>query len=227
MGLESVEMVMDVEDTFGIHLETPGDIVTVGNLYDCIKTQLHTCAEDDRCATQRAFYKLRRHLVENWGANRAEIRPASRTADVFPVGRRRRMWERLACELSSAFERLGTPSWFVLLMIMSVMILVPLGPFLTSGSATPGPGAYLFWAVLCITLVIVGTRKLTVVIPEQCETLGGLAKAMARANFALDTADQYSDKEIWDILCNIIAENLGANAGDLKQDTEFVRDLNC
>src|SRR5215212_6989033 len=53
------------------------------------------------CLSQRAFYRIRRGLVED-GVLRASIRPATDLAQVFPRSCRRQRWKRAASALSAA-----------------------------------------------------------------------------------------------------------------------------
>ena len=61
MGMEGVEIVMAVEETFGISIpdDVAQQILTVRQLVDYVTTQVAT-APEPVCITQRLFYQLRR-----------------------------------------------------------------------------------------------------------------------------------------------------------------------
>ena len=61
MGMEGVEIVMAVEETFGISIpdDVAQQILTVRQLVDYVTTQVAT-APEPVCSTKRLFYQLRR-----------------------------------------------------------------------------------------------------------------------------------------------------------------------
>jgi acyl carrier protein/ectoine hydroxylase-related dioxygenase (phytanoyl-CoA dioxygenase family) len=83
-GLDTVEMVMAIEEEFGI--EIPNDeaerMTTVGRLYEFLKTRLASTPSVD-CLTQRIFYKLRRSLVYNYQLQKRSIMPDTRLNDLL------------------------------------------------------------------------------------------------------------------------------------------------
>ena len=61
MGMDSVEVILSVEDAFGIDIpnEAAANILTLKNLIDYIVEHVSTMAQE-KCHTQRIFCKLRR-----------------------------------------------------------------------------------------------------------------------------------------------------------------------
>lgn len=84
MSLDSVELLMAMEEEFG--LEVPDSdaekMVTVGLAYEWFKDRVAS-ADPVACLTQRVFYKLRRALVKNYGLDRNEITPNTRLTDLL------------------------------------------------------------------------------------------------------------------------------------------------
>jgi hypothetical protein len=80
MGLEAVELVMAIEETFAIEIkdEEAGHIVSVGDLYGLVLAKLKG-QSTDQCLTSAAFYRLRRALMDGLRVHRREIRPLSST----------------------------------------------------------------------------------------------------------------------------------------------------
>ncbi|MEM6770468.1 MAG: phosphopantetheine-binding protein, partial [Bacteroidota bacterium] len=66
MGLESVEMVIAVEDRFGVTIpdEAAEKIETVGSLYEFLLSVLKS-TPGDRCKSQHVFYRIRRWLPQH------------------------------------------------------------------------------------------------------------------------------------------------------------------
>lgn len=82
MGLDSVELLMAIEEEFGVEIpdSAASTMYTVGDVYDWLKVR--TASTDPiACLTQRVFYKLRRALVENYSVERRLVFPDSRITD--------------------------------------------------------------------------------------------------------------------------------------------------
>lgn len=66
MGLDSVELIMEVETAFDIRIPDPEaeKIVTVGDLYETVWKYIRQ-ETDGRCTSQMLFYLIRRKMVES------------------------------------------------------------------------------------------------------------------------------------------------------------------
>lgn len=65
MGLDTVELVIEVEESFGISIgdeDAPG-IVTVGDLFEYVLERVGS--RPTLCLTSLAFYRLRRAITPN------------------------------------------------------------------------------------------------------------------------------------------------------------------
>ncbi len=101
MGLDSVELVMEVERTFGVQIydnewaeiNTVDDFVTVMNRHI-------TFYPDSTCLTQHTFYKLRRSF-EMIGDSRNEVLPSSIIAYLLPSSDLGYWWSIFETELES------------------------------------------------------------------------------------------------------------------------------
>ena len=76
MGLDSVELIIEVEEKFQIQIPDieAENINTVGDLHQCILTKVER-NELNRCSTQKIFYQLRRELSENHDIPFEKIKP--------------------------------------------------------------------------------------------------------------------------------------------------------
>jgi acyl carrier protein/ectoine hydroxylase-related dioxygenase (phytanoyl-CoA dioxygenase family) len=83
-GLDSVEMIMAIEEEFGIEIpnEDAEKITTVGDLYEFLKTRLASTPALD-CLTQKIFYRLRAALVINYQLQRRSIMPDTRLSELL------------------------------------------------------------------------------------------------------------------------------------------------
>lgn len=99
MGLDSVELVMEVERTFGVQIydnewteiNTVNDFVTVINRHI-------TFYPNSTCLTQHVFYKLRRSF-EMIGDSRNEVLPNSIIRTLLPSSDLKMWWNILQTEL--------------------------------------------------------------------------------------------------------------------------------
>jgi hypothetical protein len=100
MGLDIVELLMEIEERFGTTIpdERAARIYTVGELYNYLVGQKRRYAPIP-CPSSRAFYHLRRTLVGELGLERDRVRPAARLSDLFPRESRQTTWPRLAAAL--------------------------------------------------------------------------------------------------------------------------------
>jgi|WetSurMetagenome_2_1015567.scaffolds.fasta_scaffold106017_2 acyl carrier protein len=76
MGLDLLELQLDCEETFGIYIpDSEGyKITTPFLLASYIFTRIRNI-EERRCLSQMGFYKIRQILVNEFGANRKDIKP--------------------------------------------------------------------------------------------------------------------------------------------------------
>ena len=83
MGLELVEIVMELEDEFGIVLSDAdvSEADTVGKTVDLVHARLRHSAEDT-CPSQQGFYVVRQHLITQLGISRSAVRPYSKKEPV-------------------------------------------------------------------------------------------------------------------------------------------------
>ncbi len=107
MGLDSVELVLKVEDTLRIRLrdEDAEKIRAVGELFDCIMSHLE--GHEQGCLSSFAFYRLRRTLMSVRGLARNDIRLSSEVAKFFPEQQRRAAWSDLQAALGLRLPELG------------------------------------------------------------------------------------------------------------------------
>lgn len=100
MGLDGVELVMDIEDEFGLTI--PDDeafrLETVGDVIDYIVARLRERAGPPAggCPSARTFYRLRAELAARLGVPRGAVRRGRTVGELVPPGPGRRGWTGLA-----------------------------------------------------------------------------------------------------------------------------------
>ena len=95
MGLDSVELLMRIEEEFSIDLpdEDVSKVHTVGELYEFVLSKLKTTPD---CLSSKAFYRTRRALVDALGLPRRSIRPSTDLEPLFPTAHRKQLWSSVA-----------------------------------------------------------------------------------------------------------------------------------
>ncbi len=84
MGLDTVELVMAIEQEFGIEIPDPDAerMITVGDVYEYLKTRLKS-EPVEGCLRQRIFYKLRRAVIENYNLPREALSPDTCLSEIM------------------------------------------------------------------------------------------------------------------------------------------------
>ncbi len=131
MGMDVIELVMEVEDKFGIKIEDEEYelLPTVQDLHDLIvrkrrqisgKSRKANRVEPTTCLSLVAFVGLRRALVNLFDVPRNRVRPGTNLDDVFPVELRLARWSELAGELAGelgmTLPMLARPRWLRLIL---------------------------------------------------------------------------------------------------------------
>jgi len=109
MGLDSVELVIEVEDTLGIEISNleAEKINTVQDFYDCAWRHVsNKKLAIEKCYTQSVFYKIRQAIIENIKVDKANITPKTKIADIIPFENRRQIWHQLEDKLQLKLPQL-------------------------------------------------------------------------------------------------------------------------
>ncbi|MEO1259411.1 MAG: hypothetical protein AAFZ15_11470, partial [Bacteroidota bacterium] len=113
MGLDSVELVVKMEDNFGIEISNveAEQIYTVGDFYECILRKIKI-KENRACQSQKLFYKIRKILHEDFNCTNEKIKPDLRLENIFPKYRRKEDWHKLQRKLNLNLPILHPPGLF-------------------------------------------------------------------------------------------------------------------
>jgi len=102
MGLDGVEILMAVEERFGISIpdEEAEITFTPGKLINLVLTKVRQ-ADFSQCESRRAFYALRRALMKLTGVSRKAVRPEAELAELLPPRNRTEQWRELRAALGA------------------------------------------------------------------------------------------------------------------------------
>jgi acyl carrier protein len=230
MGLDMVELVVRVEETFHITIkdEEAEKITTVGALYECVLGKLGE-TEVTGCLSLAAFHRLRRALMSRFAVPRNSVRLEARVTDLIPPRARREQWRRLGEELGLKLPRLARPRWLAygiflapLVALGAVAVSSARGSFESPSARSLFAGAILFWASAALLTAPFATR-----IPSDCLTVRGLTGTLLNLNFGALTEDKqrWSKLEVWEVLQAIIVDELGVTPEQVKPGARFIEDL--
>ena len=93
MGMDSIEILMKVEESFGIKIpdREAEQILTVGDFHDAVWRQLPG-KYSDRCKSQTLFYKLRKLISETFNLSKQQFLLHTCPNEVFPQQNRRKIY---------------------------------------------------------------------------------------------------------------------------------------
>ena len=228
MGLELVEIVMEVEETFGIIIsdDDAPQIRTVGELHQYILESRRK--ENQRgCATGRVFRDIRRVLMETTSTPRRAIRPGTELKVILPPRNRRRVWKRLEQDVAGYVRKLRLP--YRLGPIITVLCLTAgiVGTAIIIPQVGIGNALVLGVTAIVATLLLMFfvTRPFAIAFPQGVVTVGDLATATLPPGYEEAAKQQMTDEEVWDRLQRIVADILGVKVDDITPTARFVEVL--
>jgi acyl carrier protein len=230
MGLDTVELVMEIEEAFDISIpdDRASNMLTVGDVFEFIlEKTADSTLKSSTCLSAAAFYDLRRQM-RSLGLSHSEIRPKTKLERVIPLIGRRTYWQTLSSRMDLRFPRLGRPSWLALLNCMLVAI-VAYASFL--GFAPQNVVAGIFAAVAlgiisAVTLIFL-TQPFAIYPASTCSTIRDLVTNLVAMNYNT-LATRYSTRnptDVWNALQLIVAEQLGVDRSAVVPHARFVQDL--
>jgi acyl carrier protein len=107
MGLDSVELIMEVEKAFDIRIPDPEaeKTITVGDLYETVWRHIQH-GTDVRCTSQMLFYLIRRKLAEKFGLKRSDVTIEANPDQLFETGQKRLVYAQISEEMQIDFPAL-------------------------------------------------------------------------------------------------------------------------
>jgi len=231
MGLDGVELVMEVEEAFAITIadDEASAVRTVGDLHDLVLGKLSADPRSHRCASAAAFYRLRRAQVARFGHDRRDIRPRGRMDDLVPVHRRRASWRVLARDLGWRFPPLRRPGRLEAVLMPTVVVADVVLALLPEAGGWGTLGSFLLLYILAflplLYLVLWLTSPFAVHLPEHCRTVRGATLAVLALNPETWASASLRPAEVWSILRAVVVEQLGVRPEQVTEDARLVEDL--
>jgi acyl carrier protein len=115
MGLDLLEFIFSVEEVFNLYIpEADAQVLdTPRRLIDYLTSRLPDGLGPD-CLSQRAFYRLRIAICEEFHCPRQMIRPGTDLLQLAPKGYQPERWREIGRRLGAEkyWPRLAKPGWF-------------------------------------------------------------------------------------------------------------------
>ncbi len=220
MGLDTVELIISVEDRFGIHLpdREAETIVTVGDLYHSILGRLYS-RPGPRCKTQHAFYRLRAALPQHLRSGfRIDVglRNWLATPAAYPIYQN---WQR---DVALSLPPLAVPSWFTGLRVVTTLLTVGAVLYVTCTQPLLLPLALLAFGLTIKAFDYLDDRLRTLLPDTSVRAFTERFTVMHHARL-LPTL--HNDREVYDLLKVLIVEQLGVDPAEVHPGASFSYDL--
>ncbi|MFN3488739.1 MAG: hypothetical protein ACK4YV_06385 [Emticicia sp.] len=101
MGLDSVELLVKIEKTFGISISDyeAEEIETVGELHNTVWGKLDH-KNKEKCISQLLFYKIRQYVFDNFKFKRNNFLLTTNLNDIFPKENRKEFYSEFSQNLN-------------------------------------------------------------------------------------------------------------------------------
>lgn len=235
MGLDTVELVLEVEEAFGIVINDRDaeQITTMGGLHRYVLAKLQGQEPlVTPCPSAAVFYRLRHALIETFGIERDKIRPDASVEDLISA----RQWHASCLKLQDSLDlrlpQFKPPPWVIEATVWAAMFAVLAMAAILSGSQWPG-----FPRPAAIGLVLVAASAVILIpmtwtrfadFPDEWQTVRGLVLRVIERNprrFSPSQDAQRNPSAVWDDLCHLVSHQTGVDIRELTEETRFVDDL--
>jgi len=240
MGLEGVEIVIKVEQTFDIAItdSEAEKIATPGQLIELVMSKVGR-TDHAACLTQRAFHCLRASLMRQLGYKRNQIKPETLLEDLFPRSNRKPKIRQILTDLGVQNEiELVLPDWLHYL-ILTVMVpgAIATAAFLTWHPLpskifilnfvlnSPILAGVLFLILFC-WIVFFATRRLGIEFRPSLATVAHLSRWLVANAPDLVNAPpgQWSREQVSEKVRQIVIDILPCEK-TYRENAHFVKDL--
>lgn len=238
MGLDIAEFVIAVEEAFQINImeSDAQNIETLGSLVDYLERETakspHSKAEADYIFRE-GFLTLQRFLVKELGVDPAQLSPETEIAPLLmPFRLRRRLWRKMRKEISASIPFLYGKTY----VKWGGAVAVFFGFFTFLFSVICLDDTVLSFAKFILGIVIgLATgfgfflsgffvfSPLFSSIPNDCRTLGGIARSAVRTKVSLDPNGRVWTREtIAEAVRRIAAEQTGMPVEKISFSERFI-----
>jgi len=229
MGMDSVEIVMAVEEAFDIRIENSEaeKVLTPGQLIDLVLNKVPV-ATAGTCLTHRAFNLLRKSFQAQCGLRREEVTPVTRLSVLLPRRSRRALLGSVMIDLGITDNPvLVRPNWITALLagaslsagLLAVMLARP---------ANGISGLTIIAVVTALTGWIAArlTRAQRTEFDLEPQTVGELSRWVVgqRSDLASSATVGWTREQVAARVRVIVTDILACDS-NYREDADFIHDL--
>jgi acyl carrier protein len=226
MGLDGVELVMAIEEEFGIQVpdEDAQNIGTPGQFADYVMARVRTDGSKNNavCLSQNSFYILRSALMRVFGVPRNQIRPDTPLRDIFGEQPEKnwKMFKQVLAEKGFRCPALQPADWFLIALMLGIPATV------TAGLGFAGMPGWILPIVFIIMVLLTGFVHVKVVPdmivsePIKFETVASLVPYVVKTK-----QEVWTRESVLRTIFLITSEQLNIPLENIKEDSHFVKDL--
>jgi hypothetical protein len=241
MGLDGVEIVMKVEEAFGITIDDAeaGKITTPGQLIELVLSKVGRTV-DEACLTQRAFHRLRAALMRHLGVSRKQIRPDAFLEELFPRSTRREDVRQISTRIGLRKEiQFVRPAWLTGLITTGIFFFgIVIAVFVDAHRVTSEnpflkvvlvPLPIIVAALFVVTfgwLAVLATSSMCIEFQPSVATMGNLSRwvVVNAPDVVKASPGQWSREQVSEIVREIVIDILCCDK-EYREDAHFVKDL--
>ena len=229
MGLDSVEIVMKVEQAFGINIPDVDaeKLRTVGDMYEYVSARV-TDVSTNACVTQKLFYKLRKHFREQLEIPEDfVIIPSTKLKELIPEEGRKHKWVQLEKSIGLSLPALQIPPPVNIIRAVLFCLVVYFSYEDTFGlSELIGTKNKLVLLLPVLPMILINMIISRISKNEFATTdMRGLSLKVLELNFEELSKEGVSQKEVQQIIKNILADIAGIDPKKISPEKSFVYDL--
>jgi len=245
MGLDGVEILMEVEDVFDISIDgdkpiAEGD-VTVDHLYRHILDKLRAkgalidSETSAKCLSSAAFYVFRRGLCDEFGLDRKQVRPSTRLDDLVPKADRRHRWCALGKRLELDLPGLERAPGILAAIGYGALTVFAAGLALIYAGWLPPMAVWAFTGGSIGSAIVAAiiTGLFASSFPRSTQTVRGMVLSVLAKNLEKITgrpkpvmiSPRLRPDEVWEMLRSIVVETLDVTPEEVTKKARFVKDL--
>jgi hypothetical protein len=231
MGLDGVELIMAVEEKFGINIsdEEAQNVLTVGDMKRLVRAKLDI-VDDRTCLTQRAFHLIRTKAIAEFGLPRRNLRPDAYLENVIPQNNRRETWAHFQLSLGVPGLPELVRSYGVTFSLTALSLSFAVVAIWYGALHPVRFGPALIFGLTAAALVGWASARFTISLKTHFSA--GYDRVADLARFLVARYPQmlgkprttkWSEEELWCLLKEVIIEQLGVSKFD--ENSRFTKDL--
>jgi acyl carrier protein len=230
MGLDSVEILVNVENAFGITIANfeAEKIVTVGDIHAIVWRSVQG-RQSMRCKSQQLYYRLRHALITKFRVDKDAIGLDASLNDCFPQTDRRLLYRKLEKELQLKLPPLVLPAlWENILRVTGLILIagtIVCSLVMINGFnytrwlyVLPGLGTLL---TVFFSNILDGER----IVFEPAIVKAYTQKVLSLNYATLSQGSGANRKEVEVVINNIIAETIGLELHEISPEKRLGDDL--